>query len=65
MEKTFTFSFKSTAFEGVEAKETFTYDELGLREGLDSESLQNEIDRIFHAWIWDKLNISYSIVTEL
>lgn len=65
MERNVTFSFKSTAFEGVEAKETFTYEVLGLSEDLDNEALQIEIDRIFHAWVWDKLNISYSIVIEL
>ncbi len=26
-------------------------------------ALEKELDEIFHAWVWDKLNISYSIVT--
>ena len=62
MDKTVTFSFSSTKYEGTEATETFTFKELGIDENLDDEALKIEIDRIFQAWVWDKLNISYSIV---
>jgi hypothetical protein len=62
MDKTVTFSFSSTKYEGTEANETFTFKELGIDEDLDDEALKQEIDRIFQAWVWDKLNISYSIV---
>ncbi|HWO76556.1 MAG TPA: hypothetical protein VNM69_11775 [Bacillus sp. (in: firmicutes)] len=62
MDKTVTFSFSSTKYEGTEAIETFTFKELGIGEDLDDEALKKEIDRIFQAWVWDKLNISYSIV---
>jgi hypothetical protein len=62
MGKSVTFSFSSTKYEGTEATETFTLKELGIDEDLDDEALKIEIDRIFQAWVWDKLNISYSIV---
>lgn len=62
MYKKVTFSFRSTKFEGTEATETFTFKELGIDEDMDDEALKIEIDRIFQAWVWDKLNISYSIV---
>ncbi|MFS0820915.1 hypothetical protein [Bacillus sp. 1P02SD] len=62
MDKTVTFSFSSTKYEDTEASETFTFKELGIVEGLDDEALKKEIDRVFQVWIWDKLNISYSIV---
>lgn len=62
MDKTVNFSFSSTKYEGTEATETFTFKELGIDEDLDDEALKKEIDRIFQAWVWDKLNISYSIV---
>lgn len=62
MGKSVTFSFRSTKYEGTEATETFTLKELGIDEDLDDEALKIEIDRIFQAWVWDKLNISYSIV---
>lgn len=63
MGKSVTFSFSSTKYEGTEATETFTFKELGIDEDLDDEeALKIEIDRIFQAWVWDRLNISYSIV---
>jgi hypothetical protein len=62
MGKTVTFSFSSTKYEGTEAAETFTLKDLGIVEDMDVEALKIEIDRIFQAWVWDKLNISYSIV---
>lgn len=60
--KTITFSFTSSEFEGTEATETFTFDELEIDENLDENELAIEIDRIYQAWIWDKLNVSWSIV---
>lgn len=65
MSKTATFSFKSETFEGVEAKETFTFEKLGINENLDDEALKMEIERIFKAWVSDKLNLSFSIVHSL
>ncbi|MBX9975085.1 hypothetical protein [Cytobacillus firmus] len=62
MDKTVTFSFSSTKYEGTEATETFNFKELGIDEDLDNEALKIEINRIFQAWVWDKLNISFSIV---
>ncbi|XIH35334.1 hypothetical protein C1N70_03705 [Cytobacillus firmus] len=62
MDKTVTFSFSSTKYEGTEATETFNFKELGIDEDLDNEALKIEIDRIFQAWVWEKLNISFSIV---
>ncbi|MFJ7974240.1 hypothetical protein ACIQZI_00785 [Peribacillus sp. NPDC096379] len=29
---------------------------------MDDTELNKVIDEIFQAWVWDKLNISYSIV---
>ncbi|QUW22598.1 hypothetical protein JSQ81_03160 [Sporosarcina sp. Marseille-Q4063] len=62
MERTVTFSFSSTSYEGAEATETFTFEELGIDGNMDEKALDKEMDKIFQAWIWDKLNISYSIV---
>ncbi|MCM3453880.1 hypothetical protein M3685_07990 [Heyndrickxia oleronia] len=62
MGKTVTFSFNSTKYEGIEATETFTFEKLGIDEGMDDKALQKVIDEILHAWVWDNLNISYSIV---
>ncbi|MGN7942085.1 hypothetical protein [Virgibacillus sp. 6R] len=64
MDRTVTFSFNSTKYEGTEATETFTFKELGIDADLDVEALKKEIDRIFQTWVWDKLNISYSIVID-
>jgi hypothetical protein len=64
MGKAVTFSFSSTKYEGTEATETFTFKELDIDEDLDDKALKIEIDRIFQAWVWDKLNISYSIVID-
>ncbi|MDR0139495.1 hypothetical protein RFW18_17200 [Metabacillus idriensis] len=62
MGKSVTFSFSSTKYEGTEATETFALKELGIDEDLDDETMKIEIDRIFQAWVWDKLNLAYSIV---
>ena len=64
MGKTVTFSFQSTNYEGTEATETFTLENLGIDENMDSEALKITLERMFHAWIWDKLNISYSIIID-
>lgn len=64
LEKTITFSFSSTKFEDLEATETFNFEELGIDENLDDGALKVEIDRTFKDWVWDKLNISYSIVID-
>ncbi|WP_342598259.1 hypothetical protein MHB48_11780 [Psychrobacillus sp. FSL H8-0483] len=62
MGKTVNFSFSSTNYEGTEAKEAFTFEKLGIDDDMDDKALIIEMERIFHAWVWDKLNISYSIV---
>lgn len=62
MSKTVTFSFSSTKYEGTKATETFTFERLGIDEDLDDKTLKQEINDIFQAWVWDKLNISFSIV---
>ncbi|MCM3443821.1 hypothetical protein AB3Z07_14240 [Metabacillus halosaccharovorans] len=62
MDKTVTFSFSSSKYEGTEATETFTFNELGIVKDLNDEALKREIDRVFQAWVWEKLNLSYSIV---
>jgi len=65
MAKTVTFSFSSTKFEGTEATETFTFEQLGIGEDhMDNEALKKVIDEIFQAWVRDKLNISYSIAVD-
>ncbi|UOE56048.1 hypothetical protein LIT38_03335 [Bacillus sp. CMF12] len=63
MGRTVTFSFSSTQYEGAEATETFTFEKLGIDENMDDNALEKELEEIFQAWVWDKLNISYSIVT--
>lgn len=62
MDKTVTFSFSSTIYEGTKATETFTFEKLGINEDMDDAALKMKIDEVFQAWVWDKLNISYSIV---
>lgn len=62
MAKTVTFSFYSTKYEGTGATETFTFEKLGINEGMDDKALQKVKDEFLHAWVWDNLNISYSIV---
>ncbi len=61
MGKKVTFSFSSTKYEGTEATETFTFENLGIDEEMDDKELKIVIDKLFEAWVWDKLNISYSI----
>ncbi|WP_419394140.1 hypothetical protein [Cytobacillus praedii] len=64
MSKTITFSFRSSKYEGTEAKETFTFENLGIDEEMDNNLLKVEIDKLFQEWVSDKLNISYSIVID-
>ena len=64
LSKTITFSFISHAFEGTAATETFTFETLGLDENMDEKELEEEIERIYQAWVWNQLNISGSILTE-
>lgn len=40
MSKTITFSFRSTKYEGTEAKETFTFENLGIEENMDHKSFK-------------------------
>lgn len=62
MGKTVTFSFNSAKYEGTKATETFSFEKLGIDEDIDDKALKNVIDEIFQAWVWNKLNIAYSIV---
>jgi len=62
LNKTVTFSFSSTKYQGAEATETFTFKELDIDENLNDKALKIEINRTFQAWVWGKLNISYNIV---
>lgn len=64
MAKTITFSFTSTEFKGTEATETFTFEDLNLDENMDEMKLENEINRVYHAWVWGNLDSSSSIVIE-
>jgi hypothetical protein len=64
MGKTVTFSFNSTKYDGIEAAETFTFEQLCIDEDLDDKALKIVIDKIFQAWVWDQLNLSYSIVID-
>lgn len=61
MGKTVTFSF-GTKYTDSSEVETFTFEKLGIDEDMDGRELKKVIDGIFQAWVWDKLNISYSIV---
>ncbi|MGD7045689.1 hypothetical protein [Jeotgalibacillus proteolyticus] len=62
MRKRVTFSFNSSSYEGTEATETFTLEELGIDADVDDNTLKLKIDKVFQAWVWDKLNISFSVV---
>jgi hypothetical protein len=62
--KKVTFSFNSLSYEGTEATETFTLEELGIDGDMDEKALEIKMDRVFQAWVWDKLNISFSIVID-
>lgn len=62
--KTVTFSFTSSTFEGTEARETFTFEELEIDESLDEKELGVELDRIYQEWIWNKINVWGSIVID-
>ena len=61
MRKTVTFSV-STKYKDSMETETFTFEELGINEDMDDTEVKKIIDEIFQAWVWDRLNISYSIV---
>ncbi|PLR68870.1 hypothetical protein CYJ36_06925 [Bacillus sp. UMB0893] len=63
MGKTVTFSV-GTKYEDSKQTETFTFEKLGIDEDMDETKLKKVIDDIFQAWVWDKLNISYSIVID-
>ncbi len=62
--KTITFSFASDEFQGTEATESFTFEELAIDSKLDKKELEIEINRLHTAWIWSKLNISGSIIID-
>ncbi|WP_432360661.1 hypothetical protein [Sporosarcina sp. UB5] len=62
MVNTVTFSFSSAEYEGTEATETFSFEKLGIDENMDEKALERELEQIFQAWVWHKLNISYSVI---
>ncbi|RIW28953.1 hypothetical protein D3H55_20525 [Bacillus salacetis] len=64
MGRTVTFAFQSMNFDGTEASETFTLEELGIDGELADGELKKNIDQVFHAWLCDKLNITFSVVME-
>lgn len=65
MSKTVTFSF-STKYQVPREIETFTFEEIGINEDFDIHNTMHKkiIEEIFQSWVWDKLNISYSIIIE-
>ncbi|GKU84129.1 hypothetical protein [Niallia sp. NCCP-28] len=63
MGKIITFSV-DTKYEDSRETETFTFEKLGIDEDMDNTELKKAIDEIFQAWVWDKLNISFSIVID-
>ncbi|MEV9639632.1 hypothetical protein ABZ756_02900 [Mammaliicoccus sciuri] len=64
MVKTVTFSFNSSEYDGTEVTETFTFEELKIDEKIDRRLLEKELEQIFQAWVWHKLNISCSIIMD-
>ncbi|MGE7543668.1 hypothetical protein [Sporosarcina sp. FSL K6-3508] len=64
MVKTVTFSFNSSEYDGTEVTETFTFEELEIDEKIDRRLLEKELEQIFQAWVWHKLNISCSIIMD-
>lgn len=64
MVKTVTFSFNQSISENTEVTETFTFEELEIDRNVDEQSLEKELEEKFQAWVWNKLNLSYSIVIE-
>ncbi|MFB3164421.1 hypothetical protein ABLO26_23970 [Neobacillus sp. 179-J 1A1 HS] len=64
MGRTVTFTFNSNKYQGTGATERFTFKQLGIDEDIDDTTLKREIDKKFQAWVWDKLNISFSIVID-
>lgn len=63
MSRTVTFSV-STKYDYPRETEIFTFEQLGIDESLSEKEIKEVIDRIFQAWMWDKLNISFSIVID-
>ncbi|MGG3892061.1 DUF7167 family protein [Metabacillus fastidiosus] len=63
MSKTVTFSI-NTKYEDSEITEKFTFEQLGIDKDMDDKAVKKAIDEIFEAWVWNKLNISYSIVID-
>lgn len=65
MSKTVTFSF-GTKYQVPREIETFTFEEIGINEDFDIHNTMHKkiIEEIFQSWVWDKLNISYSIIIE-
>ena len=64
MVKKVTFSFNQSISEDTKATETFTFEELEINKNVDEKTLKKELEKKFQAWVWNKLNISYSIVIE-
>ncbi|KAA0955400.1 hypothetical protein FQ087_12315 [Sporosarcina sp. ANT_H38] len=61
MGKTVTFSF-NTEYEGSGEAEIFTFEKLGIDENMDEKAVEKVLEKLFHAWVWNKFNISGGIV---
>lgn len=51
-------------YEDIKMTEIFTFEELGIKKNTDEKALEKEMEDIFQARVWKKLNISYSIVID-
>lgn len=63
MGKTVTFSF-DTEYVDSNVVEKFTFEKLGIDGNMDDKAVEKVLDKLFHAWVWNKLNISGSIIVE-
>ncbi len=63
MGKAVTFSV-SIKYEDSRETEIFTFEKFGIDGDMDDTELKKVIDEVFQVWVWDKLNISYSILID-
>jgi len=61
--KTVTFAVDTKYKDRIQ--ETFTFEELGIDEHMHKDEIKKKIDKIFEAWVIDRLNISYSIIVDM
>lgn len=48
----------------MQASESFTFEELLIDEQLTDEALEKEVERLYQAWVWNKLNLEKSIILD-